>query len=95
MVKVVWSDHFLVQIDEICNYIAGDSPEYASEFVSRLITKVSTLPNFPRIGRKIPEKNNDRFRELIFGNYRIIYTVKDSQLLVILVEVGHRREVYR
>jgi mRNA interferase RelE/StbE len=29
------------------------------------------------------------------GNYRIIYEIQDSQLVVIVIKVGHRREVYR
>ena len=29
------------------------------------------------------------------GDYRVIYTVRDEVLLVIVVKVGHRREVYR
>jgi mRNA interferase RelE/StbE len=29
------------------------------------------------------------------GDYRIIYTVEDDVLLVVVVTVGHRREVYR
>lgn len=28
------------------------------------------------------------------GNYRILYTVEDSKLLVVVVTVGHRRDVY-
>ena len=29
------------------------------------------------------------------GDYRIIYEIKDNRLLVLVVEVGHRRDVYR
>jgi mRNA interferase RelE/StbE len=29
------------------------------------------------------------------GSYRIIYAVKDDELLVLVVAVGHRRDVYR
>lgn len=29
------------------------------------------------------------------GNYRVVYTIKDNKLLVVVVRVGHRREVYR
>ncbi|MHA1519416.1 MAG: type II toxin-antitoxin system RelE/ParE family toxin [Promethearchaeota archaeon] len=64
MVNVIWSNHFLLQIDEICDYIYSDSPKYASEFVSRLTSKVSNLQKFPRIGQKVPEKYGDDLREL-------------------------------
>lgn len=29
------------------------------------------------------------------GAYRIVYTIKDDELVVLVVKVGHRREVYR
>jgi mRNA interferase RelE/StbE len=29
------------------------------------------------------------------GEYRIVYQIKDKELLVIVVRIGHRREVYR
>jgi mRNA interferase RelE/StbE len=29
------------------------------------------------------------------GDYRIVYRVQDDQLLVLVVKVGHRREIYR
>jgi mRNA interferase RelE/StbE len=29
------------------------------------------------------------------GNYRMIYTVEDNRLVVLVVDLGHRREIYR
>ncbi len=29
------------------------------------------------------------------GNYRVIYTVEDNRLVVLVVDLGHRREIYR
>lgn len=29
------------------------------------------------------------------GNYRIIYTIEDDKLLIVVVALGHRREIYR
>lgn len=29
------------------------------------------------------------------GNYRVIYTVDDNRLVVLVVDLGHRREIYR
>lgn len=29
------------------------------------------------------------------GDYRIIYDIEDQQLIVIVIKVGHRREIYR
>jgi mRNA interferase RelE/StbE len=29
------------------------------------------------------------------GDYRIVYTLRDDRLLVVVIDIGHRREVYR
>jgi mRNA interferase RelE/StbE len=38
--------------------------------------------------------NDERYR-LRVGNYRILYTIEDAVLVVTVVKVGHRRDVYR
>jgi mRNA interferase RelE/StbE len=37
---------------------------------------------------------NDSWRVRV-GDYRIIYDILDSQLIVMVIKIGHRREVYR
>ncbi len=34
-------------------------------------------------------------RRIRVGNYRIVYEVQDRQLVVLVIRIGHRREVYR
>ena len=48
----------------------------------------------PRGCRKIsgPEENRYRIR---VGDYRIIYRVNDDKILILVVRVGHRRDIYR
>jgi len=29
------------------------------------------------------------------GNYRVLFTVQDANLMVVIIKIGHRREVYR
>jgi mRNA interferase RelE/StbE len=57
--------------------------------------KIDSLENNPRpAGCKRLQGNHDLYR-VRTGDYRIIYTIKDNQLLVLVVQIGHRREVYR
>lgn len=83
---------------------------YAIEFRPAALRDLKTLPVDlrKRIGRKIDsladnprppgvEKlsgREDSYRVRV-GDYRIIYEIRDRVLLIIIVEVGHRREVYR
>jgi mRNA interferase RelE/StbE len=38
--------------------------------------------------------HDDRYR-LRVGDYRVIYEIRDGQLIILIVGVGHRREIYR
>jgi mRNA interferase RelE/StbE len=40
-------------------------------------------------------KDRPGFLRVRIGDYRVIYTIKDDVLTVVVVRVGHRREVYR
>ena len=42
--------------------------------------------------KKLRDRQGWRVR---FGHYRIIYKIDDTQKIVTIVEVGHRREIYR
>lgn len=44
--------------------------------------------------KKLKGKNNDYFRIRV-GNYRVIYTIEDQVLLIVIIRVGHRKEIYK
>ncbi|MBU2536863.1 MAG: type II toxin-antitoxin system RelE/ParE family toxin [Proteobacteria bacterium] len=60
----------------------------------RIIERIESLAENPRpLGcEKLSGQEKYRLRQ---GNYRIIYSIQDTQLTVWVVKVGHRREVYR
>lgn len=56
--------------------------------------KISALQENPRPAgcKKLAERKGWRIR---FGSYRIIYKIDDTQKIITIVGVGHRREIYR
>ncbi len=64
------------------------------EVVRRILQRLSELETNPRPpdGKKLKGRPAWRVR---VGDYRVIYEVHDGELLVFVVTVGHRREVYR
>jgi len=61
----------------------------------RLSPKINALAENPRphgVEKLSGEENLYRIR---VRDYRIIYQIRDKVLLVLVVHVGHRREVYR
>ena len=82
-----WSPRAASDLEEICRYIAKDSPHYAAIFARRVLDIVSRVPDFPQAGRIVPEYGDEALREKIYGNYRIVY--RTSKNLIEIVAVCH------
>ena len=84
MVKILWSLQARDDLKNIYSYIKQDSIYYANNFKLNILNRIEQLVNFPKSGRIVPEYNCEQVRELIYGNYRILYEIKDSvQILAI------------
>ena len=75
-------------MDAICAHIALDSPAYAKRMVDRLTRRSQQIADFPFSGRRVPEYDIDKIREIIEGPYRIIYHIKPDQIDVVAVIHG-------
>ena len=84
MVKVVWTDAALFDLNDIGEYIANDSERYAQLTIERLFNSVDILEEHPRSGKMVPEFENDKIRELIRINFRIVYLIVDEFRIDIL-----------
>ena len=60
----------------------------------RIVAKITTLSRDPRPPGCEKLSGHDQYR-LRQGNYRILYEIQDSDLIVLVVKVGHRRDVCR
>jgi mRNA interferase RelE/StbE len=60
----------------------------------RIVAKIMTLSGDPRPPgcEKLSGRHQYRLRQ---GSYRILYEIRDIDLVVVVVKVGHRRDVYR
>ena len=61
----------------------------------RLLVAIGALANDPRPPGCIQLKGGDGELRIRIGDYRVVYDVQDDQLVVLVLRVGHRREVYR
>jgi len=62
---------------------------------ARLLTVISALADIPRPPWSIRLQGPEGFYRVRVGDYRIVYLVEDRMLLVCIVRVAHRKEVYR
>ncbi|MGH9755921.1 MAG: type II toxin-antitoxin system RelE/ParE family toxin [Blastocatellia bacterium] len=83
--EVVWSPEALEDVDDIAEFIARASPNYASAVVDKLLDAARKLSTFPFAGRVVPEVGNEKIREKFVLDYRLIYRIEDEEVIVIAV----------
>ncbi len=93
MAQVIWSDSALQDLDDIGEYISKDSLRYAEITVDLLFTSVYILEDHPKAGRIVPEFEIQSIRELIRGNYRVVYQLFDERNIQILA-VHHGAKLF-
>jgi toxin ParE1/3/4 len=86
--KIIWSPLAVDRVSEIAGYIAQDNPVAAESWITTVFTKVEDLKAFPESGCVVPETDNKAIRELIYGNYRIVYRIEEKRLSVLTVRHG-------
>ena len=78
--KLIWTDPSVEDLRSIRNYIARDSEYYAIDLVEQVILAVERLLQFPRLGRVVSETQDQNIRELLCGNYRIVYRIAGERI---------------
>lgn len=88
--KIVWSPRALERANEIAEYIAEDNPDAAKLWLIETFGVVGRLEDWPRSGRVVPEAGHDKIREILQGNYRIIYRIESKQISILTVRHGRQ-----
>lgn len=88
--KVVWTEQAFERLADIEDFIARDDSAAGERFVGHLIDRAETLSDHPGLGRILPELPRSDLRELVEGNYRIVYRVQEQTIAVLTVFEGHR-----
>ena len=61
----------------------------------RIAKKIESLAESPANPSKTKMKRNNPFHRVRVGDYRIIYEIQNDILLILILKLGHRKEVYR
>ncbi len=86
--KIKWSPLSIERVTEIALYIANDKVGAADNWIDSVFSAVEKLAKFPQSGRIVPEFKKEDIRELIHGNYRIIYQVTQENIEILTVRHG-------
>jgi mRNA interferase RelE/StbE len=61
----------------------------------RIAEKIDSLSENPPKPETTKMKGNNPFHKIRVGNYRIIYEIHEDVLVILVVRIGHRRDIYR
>lgn len=75
--------------------VQGDFKRIGKESAQRILETIrKNLLSNPKAGKPLKGKGGTLWSYRV-GDYRIIYTFNDNELYVLVIRVGHRKEVYR
>jgi toxin ParE1/3/4 len=83
--KVQWTHVAYKRLEDIYSYIEKDSPVNAAKWADKLLKKIEGIKDFPKAGRSVPELDSANVREIVYGNYGIIYKVKDETVYIMTI----------
>ena len=87
--KVVWTLRSRDDLRNIAVFIARDNSAAALRLGDLIFQRVDSLQNFPELGRIVPERSQPTIREIVVGNYRVVYRVRHEQKTVEILRVWH------
>ena len=74
--------------------VAKDLKTLPKSDIKRILSKINSLSQNPRREGAIKLSGQDLYR-IRQGLYRIIYEIRDNELVVQVIKVGHRSDVYK
>ena len=84
MAEVIWTIKAVEQVEQIGAFIEKDSPFQSRRVVQLIVKEARKLKQYPRIGKMIPEVQEERYRELRVFSYRILYKIIDENRIAIV-----------
>ena len=95
MVRINWTFQAKDDLKAIAEYISKDSKRYAKLHVVRLKNRTKVLKTQIHSGKIVHEINRENIRELIEGNYRIIYKIVETKRIDVLTIHHSARDLTR
>jgi mRNA interferase RelE/StbE len=74
--------------------VSNDLRPIPNDDVARIMAKIYSLGDDPKPVGSIKLAGSESYR-IRQGNYRIVYEIEDKKLIVVIVKVGSRKDVYR
>jgi toxin ParE1/3/4 len=89
MTRIVWSTQAIDDLDAILAYISKDNPTAARRVVARIVERTGRIQQFPESGSFVEEDGLRRYRQVVEGNYRVIYRHNPTSRTAFVITVIH------
>ena len=90
MADLIWSRRSADDLSAIYSHVSEESDRAASNLIDSITMATVRLSDFPLSGRVVPEFNRQDIREVIVGNYRVVYQLLGESVGIALVHHGAR-----
>ncbi|MEO5715719.1 MAG: type II toxin-antitoxin system RelE/ParE family toxin [Luteolibacter sp.] len=80
---------------EVAKGVEKDLRKIPAKDVARIIGAIEKLADNPQPQGSVKLSGYDIEYRIRVGDYRVIYQIHDSVLVVLVIEVGHRKDIYR
>lgn len=60
-----------------------------------IVKKIEALASDPRPAGVVKLRGSDDLFRMRHTEYRIVYRLNDNELIIIIIKIGHRRDIYR
>ena len=87
---VHWSELAVQHLAGITLYINRTSPLYADRMVERILRRVDGLADFPDIGLRTSESEDENVREVFEHPYRILYLAQPTRVDILAIVHGRQ-----
>ena len=74
--------------------VARDLRSIPNKDVKRILKRINSLRDDPRAQGCVKLSNQEKYR-VRQGSYRIVYQIQDTELVILVVKVAHRGQVYQ
>ncbi len=91
--QVIFSSMAKIDLFHIIEYYISLNKSTAKKYNQEIIKSIRLLKQFPESGRMVPGFEDiyyDKYRELIYEHYRIIYRIEEEQIIIIRIIDGRR-----
>lgn len=87
--RLIWTDTAISDLQDVVKFIALDNPTAGKEVGYNIVNKIETLRDFPFSGRKVPEKEDIRIREICFNPFRLVYEIDEIKKSIYILRIWH------